>query len=156
MRVVITEGRGGRTVEFEDPRNLRDENGFLKPTAAYHTSKQTKASRGTRSCHVKMGANVPVEYSSDEDTATNRSYHSSFNPAEVSKRNFRRSSKRHKKAMPNLEEYDDQSSSTTSNYNILQPMDMNAHHHKAAEYWKRHNRYSDENSLFQIEVFFAF
>jgi hypothetical protein len=153
------ENRGRSNHSFAVDNNaLRDENGFYKATAAYHTNTRTKPSRGTRSCYSKMDGDVPVNYSSDSDNApSNRSFQSAFNPADVNKRNFRRSSKRHKKSMPDrsmFEDYDEQSSSNAS-YNVLQSMDMNAQHRSTTmnEYWKRPSRHHPDDSWLQIEVF---
>lgn len=134
-----------------DEEDLRDENGLYKATAAYHTNKRVKPSRGARSCHGKLIDARVLGDSSDSENPHNRSFQSTFNATDLGKRNFRRSSKRHKKApRPVLEEYDEQSSSNTSS-NILKTLDMNVHHKpqmmipNISEYYKHPSRFYEES-----------
>lgn len=135
--------------------DLRDEQGLYKATAPYHTSVRTKATRGTRSCYSKMNADEPLDYESDNSTS-NRSYHTSFNPADISKRNFRRTSKRPKKITHNqtmFQNYDDETSSSAS-YKVLQTVDLNSQYNprnKPNEQWIRTSRHQ-EDTLFRNEV----
>lgn len=133
-----------------DENDIHDEKGFLKATAAYHTGKSSKASRGARSYHGMSGAKYAND-SSDSDAHTgNNSFRSTFNATEASKRYFRRSSKRHKKVVrPAYEDYDEQSSSNASCH-VLQPIDMNTQHNgrmvpsSLPDYYRQPNRQYEE------------
>jgi hypothetical protein len=95
--------------------DLRDKNGYLKPTAPYHTSTRTKARPGPRSCPGVARDNEPQNYSSDsEDTLHNRSFQSEF-ITNNNKRQSRRTSvgKRPKRLNRSIfTDYDDQDSVT--------------------------------------------
>jgi hypothetical protein len=106
--------------------NLHDENGLLKATSAYHSGKSSKPSRGARSCHAGVTSGRYTNDSSDSESHHgNNSFRSTFNAADISKRHFRRSSKRHKKVAQQsaYDDYDEQSSSNASH--VLQSLDMN-------------------------------